>query len=169
MQKISLSAPFLFPLLMVVAGTGDVLSRRIPNWLTLLIALSFFPLALAASLPWATILIHAGTGCGLLLIGFLVFSLGLFGGGDAKLLAAAGVWFGLAGLAPFLTMTVLAGGLLSVGVLVWSVVRFDAELKDSGLSRRLGWLKPSIPYGYAIAAGALLACSESWWGAVSAN
>ena len=29
----------LFPLLMIIAGTGDALSMRLPNWLTLLIAL----------------------------------------------------------------------------------------------------------------------------------
>lgn len=162
-------AAFLFPLLMMVAATDDVLSGRISNRLTLLIALSFFPMAWAAGMPWGTVGLHAGVGLGLLVAGFAAFSLGLLGGGDAKLLGAAGLWFGLTGLAQFLTMTVLAGGLLALAVMAWSLVTFDAELRDSRLLRRIGWLKPSVPYGYAIAAGAIAAFPQSWWGAALAT
>lgn len=156
-------AASLFPLLMMMAATDDVLSRRISNRIILLTALSFFPMAWAAGMPWGTLALHAGVGAGLLVAGFAAFSLGLFGGGDAKLLGAAGLWFGLTGLAQFLTMTVLAGGLLALAVMAWSVVTFDAELRGSRPLRRIAWLKPGVPYGYAIAAGAILAFPQSWW------
>jgi prepilin peptidase CpaA len=139
----------LFPLLLTVAAAGDVLSRRISNPLVLLLALAFFPAAWAAGMPLMPMLVHAAVGLGLLVAGFMLFSLGFVGGGDAKLLAATGVWLGLEGLVPFLTMTAVAGGLLAVILLVRSLA---------------GGLKPSVPYGYAIAAGAILAFSESWWG-----
>jgi Flp pilus assembly protein protease CpaA len=64
-------------------------------------------------------------------------------------------------------LTVLAGGLLSLVVMLWSLVNMEAELRDSKLLSRLGWIRPKVPYGYAIAAGSLLAFGESWWGTLS--
>ena len=78
--------------------------------------------------------------------------------------AAVSLWFGPSGVVPFLFVTVLTGGILSVATLVWSAVAIDAELRDSILTRPLRWMKPEVPYGYAIAAGALLSFQESWWG-----
>ena len=103
----------LFALLMIAAGVGDMLSRRIPNLLTLTIAVGFFPSAWVAGMAWGMIALNGVIGFVLLLAGFALFSLRLFGGGDAKLIAAAGTWFGVQGLGHFLTMTGFAGGLLA--------------------------------------------------------
>lgn len=149
---------------MVVAATADVLSRRIPNHLTVLTAVSFLPFALAAGMPSHAMLLHAGVGIAMLAVGFLLFSFNIIGGGDAKLLAAAAFWLGLDSLAVFLSMTVLAGGILALAVLAWSLLARDSQVKDPGLSSRIGWLKPSVPYGYAIAIGAILALPDSRWG-----
>jgi prepilin peptidase CpaA len=159
-----LLATHVFPLLLIVAAAGDVLSRRISNRLALLLALTFFPAALAAGMPLLSILVHAGAGLGLLATGFALFSFGWVGGGDAKLLAAAGVWLGVDALAPFLAMTVLAGGLLAAALLVRSIFPIAHRLIAPGLLPRARAVKPSVPYGYAIAAGAMLAFSDSWWG-----
>jgi len=153
----------LFPLLMIVAGAGDALSMRIPNWLTILIAIAFFPMALITEMPFATLAIHSAIGAGLFVLGFMLFSFGVFGGGDAKLLAAAGLWFGGAAVAAFLVMTVLAGGLLALAVAVWSLASMDSKMKDGSLFKRLGAIKPNVPYGYAFAIGAILAFPQSWW------
>ncbi len=147
---------------MIIAATGDVLTRRIPNSLVLTIALLFFPLAWIGGMPTAAIILHAGCGAGLLALGFVVFSFGFFGGGDAKLLAAAGIWFGLEGLAFFLTMTALTGGLLALTMFIWSAIAFEIKLRDSALSRSIEQFRPSVPYGYAISAGAILAYPQSW-------
>jgi prepilin peptidase CpaA len=154
--------PTLFPLLVIVAGAGDVLSRQIPNRLVLLIALCFFPLAWVHGMPPSVMLLHAGAGLAVLLAGFALFSFGFLGGGDAKLMGAAAIWFGLAGLPQFLLMTVLAGGLLGLAVLAWSVVAFQADIDQWRFSRRLSAVRPSVPYGFAIAAGALLSIPGSW-------
>lgn len=152
----------LLPVLMILAGTGDVLSRQIPNRLVLLIAVCFFPLAWAHGMPPSAMLMHAGAGLAVLVAGFALFSFGFLGGGDAKLLGAAAIWFGFAGLPQFLLMTVFAGGLLGLAVLAWSVVAFQAEIDQWRFSRRLLVLRPSVPYGFAIAAGALLSIPGSW-------
>ena len=112
----------LFPVLMIIAGAGDALSLRIPNWLTLSIAILFFPLAIATGMPWAAMGTHVLVGAAFFVAGFLLFSFGAFGGGDAKLLAAAGLWFGTGQLVPFLTFTVFAGGILAMLIGVWSMI-----------------------------------------------
>lgn len=115
---------------------------------------------------WELAALHAGTGLAVLVAGYVFFLLGWLGGGDVKLVAAASVWLGPEGLAAFLTLTVFVGGLLCLAMLAWTVIKIEAELRGSMLHRWAGWLKPKVPYGYAIAAGALLAFRESWWGAL---
>jgi prepilin peptidase CpaA len=153
----------LFPLLMIVAGAGDAISLRIPNWLTAAAALLFFPMALLTAMPLGTFGLHVAAGLALFAAGFVLFSFGLFGGGDAKLLAAAGLWFGWPQLLPFLVLTVFAGGLLALCVGAWSAIMVSAELHGGSLTKRFSVVKPNVPYGYAFAIGAILAFPESWW------
>ena len=71
----------VFPLLMIIAGTGDALSMRIPNWLVILIAVLFFPMALLTGMDWQTVGVHMAVAAGLFVAGFALFAAGLFGGG----------------------------------------------------------------------------------------
>ena len=153
----------LFPLLMIVAGAGDALSMRIPNWLTALIAAAFFPMALLTSMPLALFGLHLGVGAAMFAMGFVLFAAGLFGGGDAKLLAVAGLWLGWPDLVPFLVLTVFAGGVLALAVGCWSMINVNSEIKEGPIFKRFGMIKPSVPYGYAFAIGAILAFPQSWW------
>jgi prepilin peptidase CpaA len=70
------------------------------------------------------------------------FYAGMMGGGDVKLAAALALWFPPAGTIKFLVMMSIAGGVLTLAILVWHRAR-----------RNVG--SPKIPYGVAIAAGAL--------------
>ena len=153
----------LFPVLMIVAGAGDALSMRIPNWLTLTIAGAFLPMAVLTAMPLAMLGTHLLTGLGMFVLGFALFALGLFGGGDAKLLAAAGLWLGWPDLMPFLVMTAFAGGGLALCVGLWSAVNMSSEVNGGAIFKRLGTIKPNVPYGYAFAIGALLAFPQTWW------
>ncbi len=153
----------IFPFLMIIAGAGDALSLRIPNWLTLLIFAAFFPLAWATGMPLAVFGLHVMTSIILLGVGFALFSFGLFGGGDAKLMAAAGIWFGSTQALPFLAFTAIAGGVLAICVGLWSVISMSSEIHDIFWAKKLSGLKPNVPYGYAFAIGAILAFPESWW------
>ena len=155
-------AAVFFSLFVMLAGVGDVLSRRIPNWLCLLLAVGFLPLAFAAGMPWSIILTSAAVGFSLLLVGFFLFSLGVLGGGDAKLIGSAGLWLGLSGLPYFLSFTVLFGAGLAIFTLAWPYLAMEAKLRNIRLGR-LGAEKPTLPYGYPVAAGAILALPYSWW------
>jgi prepilin peptidase CpaA len=153
----------VFPLLMIVAGAGDALSLRIPNWLTLTIFAAFFPLAFATGMPLAVFGFHVLTAVVLFVVGFMLFSAGLFGGGDAKLLAAAGIWFGSSQALPFLVFTVLAGGALALCVVLWSLISMYWDIHTASWVKKISSLRPKVPYGYAFAIGAIMAFPQSWW------
>jgi prepilin peptidase CpaA len=72
----------------------------------------------------------------------VAFYTGMMGGGDVKLAAALALWFTPANTLKFLMLMAIVGGLLTFGILVWHRAK-----KNAG--------RPKIPYGVAIAAGAL--------------
>lgn len=145
---------YLFAALLIAAAVGDALYFRIPNQLVLLIAGLFFPVALAAGLGLPAIGMHLAICCLVLLGGFLLFAFGLFGGGDAKLLAAAALWLGWPALLPFLVWTALAGGVL--GAIIGLRVLYDRFIRKAPVHR-------DVPYGIALATGAIIALPQSAW------
>ena len=58
-----------------------------------------------------------GAGAVMLIAGFALFAAGIFGGGDAKLLAASALWFGWPGIARYIFVVALLGGLLALVIL----------------------------------------------------
>ena len=159
----------LLPTLLIVAAASDVMSFRIPNWLTLLTALLFFPMTLATGMPLHQFGLHILSGGLLFAAGFLFFQVGLFGGGDAKLMAAAGLWFGTSATLPFLFLTALVGGALAVVVGAWSFFMISWELEGDrmpGLTQlrlKMSQIKPNVPYGFAFALGGIVAFKDTWW------
>lgn len=159
----SFLAATLFPLLMIIAGAGDALSMRISNRLNAVISVSFLPMAFAAGMPLEMLAGHLLTALFLLVVGYMLFAVGVFGGGDAKLLAAAGLWLGYPLVMQFAVLTALIGGGLAAVVGIWTLIKLQSEIHEGFVFRRLGFLKPDLPYGIALAAGAILAFSQSWW------
>jgi prepilin peptidase CpaA len=163
-QVLSLS---VLPILMILAALTDILSFRIPNWLTVLTAAMFFPMAWMTGMPLVEFGWHLAAGVGLFVLGFLLFTVRLFGGGDAKLMAAAGLWFGTSQTIPFLAMTAIAGGLLAILVVIWAFIAQMIQLqgtKEGSLAHAaLKSIKPKLPYGFAFAIGAILVFPETWW------
>lgn len=160
---IALLAQILLPFLVVAAGLSDLLTLRIPNWLNAAIFLAFFPMAIMTGMPAETILWHSIAALAILSVGFALFSFGLLGGGDAKLLAAAGIWFGWPAVAAFLVLTSLAGGILAILMKVWQMIEIERDVREVGWVKRWFGFKADLPYGVAIAAGALLAFPATWW------
>jgi len=152
-----------FPVLMVVAGIGDFFTLRIPNWLNALIAATMVPMAVALGMPLDIMGLHVAAGFIMLFAGMSLFFAGQIGGGDAKLMAAAGLWVGLGPLLPFAIYTALAGGVLAV------IMYGGNRLLTVGTFYYPAWLghfagkTVQLPYGIAIAAGALLVFPDTWW------
>lgn len=145
------------PVVAVMAAVRDLTTMTIPNWMSLALAALFLPAALVAGLEWLPILSHLGIGAAALAVGIGLFALRVLGGGDAKLLAALSLWMGLEGAAIFVLWTGVIGGLFSLALILLRA-RFGAWAPAApGWVGRLLAPGGDIPYGVAIAAGALLA------------
>lgn len=161
---IALQATLLlvFPAMVIVAALRDLTSYTIPNWISLVLIAGFFPAALSVGLPASAIGLHAAVGGAALVAGMVMFSLGWIGGGDAKLFAAAGLWLGWPAAVPYLAVTGLAGGALAVGLLMLRrpLLR-PFVMNGPSWFVRLAEPGESVPYGVAIAVGALAAFPQS--------
>ena len=115
---------FVFPSAMAYAAASDLLTMRIANSVSLGLVAAFLVIALIAGMPAQEMLLHLAIGAALLVAGMLLFSLNLVGGGDAKLLAAAGLWIGYDQLVPFLLYVTIFGGALALLLLAYR--RFPA-------------------------------------------
>jgi prepilin peptidase CpaA len=109
---ISQACLFGFSALLLAVAIADIRVRRIPNLyvLGILILYPVFVLTTPIPVEWTSGLLCFGI---LLAIGFVFSSLGYFGAGDAKLLAAASLWAGAPFIFPFMMITALSGGLFA--------------------------------------------------------
>ena len=161
MDALQLSFLALFPALVIVAALKDLTSMKIPNWISGLLILGFFPTALLLGAAPVDFAVHLGVAVAALLIGMGLFALNLLGGGDVKLMAAACLWLGLAGSGVFVLATAVVGGVFSLALLV------SRAWLQPYVGAGPGWLvqlmepKGHIPYGVAIAIGALVAWPAS--------
>jgi len=143
------AANLAFLAIIADAALSDLRRLRIPNRDSVLLVATFLIAAfVAASGMWAEVLPHLAAGLAVFVVGAALFALGIWGGGDAKLLAAVAVWTGFAGLARLLLVMALVGGALALVVLV---------LRRAKSSRRCA-VAGHVPYGIAIGAGAV-----DWW------
>lgn len=128
--------------LAIAAMITDLRSRRIPNGLSVGLAV------LAVGWALVTSVMPGVLECAIVLVvGFVLFACRALGGGDVKFMAAGALM--LPGkLAPFVFVTTLVGGALALAVLALRVFK-----------RRRG--DGTVPYGIAIAC-AFLTCLWIW-------
>ncbi len=151
-----------FSALLVIAALKDLTTMTIPNWVSGVLLVLFLPAAFAVGLPLEQIGWHGLIGLGMLALGVGMFALNWMGGGDAKLLSAAGLYFGWPGAMEFVLWTCMAGGALALVLLsARSYVRPLVATGKAAWVDRLLEPKGDIPYGVAIAVGALAAFPES--------
>jgi prepilin peptidase CpaA len=161
MEMLVLIVLATLPALVIVGGLHDLTTMTIPNWIPGLLILAFFPAALLVGLAPLAVAAHVGIAIAALCVGAGMFALNWIGGGDAKLIAAACLWLGVSGSGMFLLWTGLFGGLFCVALLF---ARFYARPYVHAMP---GWVaqlmepRGDIPYGVAIAAGALAAFPSS--------
>lgn len=153
----------LFPSLMAFAASSDLLTMTISNRVSLALAAGFCALALATGMGASEIGSHFLAGVAVLVAGFLCFARGWIGGGDAKLAAAAALWFGFDHLYDFVLFASLLGG-----VLTFLILKFR-QYPLPPFADRLAWLErlhrkdAGVPYGIALAAAALLIYPYTVW------
>lgn len=146
-----------FPLLMAFAAAYDLLTMRIPNWISLALIVSFAICAVAIGMPIQQVGIHVAIGAAVLAVAFLLFIPGWIGGGDAKLAAAIGLWMGAGEQAvQYLVYSAFLGGVLTLLLLLfrWKVPK--TWLPKAEWILRLHDNKVGAPYGIALAIGAMI-------------
>lgn len=125
--------------MLVVAATGDLRTRTIPNWLNLSIALLAIPFWIVSRLPlWPDVAVQVAVAAAVFALFAVAFSLGAMGGGDVKLIAAIALWLPPLAVLELLMVMALAGGAITVAMLIRHKI---AKAEQA----------PEIPYGVAIA------------------
>lgn len=151
----------VLPLLAIVAALNDLTTMKIPNWISIALIFGFFPIALYFKLPLIVVGTSAGLAIAALLISMGMFALKWIGGGDAKLMAASVLWLGVSASLPFMLYTALAGGAFCLLlIMARKHLPLFSQIGPSWVTR-LMQPKGDIPYGVAIAIGALLAYPSS--------
>ncbi|PWK68378.1 prepilin peptidase [Aminobacter sp. AP02] len=146
----------VFPFCMVFSAVSDTLSMTIVNRVPLVLLGVFLVVAPLTGMAWSDIGMHLAAGAVLLTVTFALFALGGMGGGDAKLIAATGVWMGFGfPLMEYLLTSALFGGVLTLAIL---------SFRGSALSHVTGqylFLRNfskdgGVPYGIALGIGGLI-------------
>lgn len=161
MDTVTLLLLSLLPCLVIAAGLHDLTTMKIPNWISGVLVLGFFPAALAVGLAPIAVALHVGIAAAALFVGMGLFAMRVIGGGDAKLMTAACLWLGLSGSGMFMLWTGLAGGAFCL-VLIYARAQVRPYVPGGPQwVHQLLQPKADIPYGVAIAIGALMAFPSS--------
>ncbi|MBF0270228.1 MAG: prepilin peptidase [Alphaproteobacteria bacterium] len=148
------SALLLIPLLASMAAAGTDLARfRIPNAITLGLALAFLPAAWLAGLDMDAMIRHLGAGAAMFALGIAFFFFRFWGGGDAKLFGALSLWLGWQPLMAFVVAMVLAGGVLALLLLGLRRLPWPETWRRNKMLRRHLAARAAVPYGVAMALG----------------
>jgi len=153
----------LFPGLMAFAAASDLFTMTISNRVSLALVGGFLALALLSGLGFYDILSHLGAGLTVLAVTFACFAMGWVGGGDAKLAAAAALWFGFGHLLSYLVYASLFGGALTLLLLQLRQWPLPYAFAGQAWLIKLHAKESGIPYGIALAIGALLIYPETEW------
>lgn len=149
------------------AALCDVTSYTIPNRVSLALVALFAVWAPMSGLGLSGLGWHAAAFAVVLFGAFGLFAAGWIGGGDAKLAAALSLWVGWTLLPAFLVVTALFGAALTLALIVGRSLPLPMALARVGWICRLHDPKAGVPYGVALACGALATLPRTgvWSGA----
>src|ERR1700712_3043035 len=152
----------LFPALMAFAAASDLFTMTISNRVSLALFAGFLVLAVLGGMGLHDILLHLGAGATVLVAAFGCFAMGWVGGGDAKVAAGVALWFGFAHLLDYLVYASILGGALKI-LLLFRQWPLPSQLFRLEWLSRLHDKQTGIPYGIALAIGALMVYPETDW------
>ncbi|NGO64987.1 peptidase [Rhizobium daejeonense] len=151
----------IFPLCLVVAAFTDLFEMTVPNRIPAILLTSFILIAPFSGLSLPEFGWHILAGVTVFSVVFGLFAINVMGGGDAKLLTAAAVWYGFTtSLLHFLIYVAYGGGLLTLLILLVrsnsnTVMALNLPVPHSILTAK------KIPYAIAICVGGLAAFPQS--------
>ena len=147
----------------VWAAVTDLTTMKIRNEVILFLLASYAALAPLAGFSFGAISLSVVVALGVMTCMVVFFGLGWMGGGDAKLMAVTALWLGADHTLPYLLTTFVLGGALTLAILMFRVTPLPRAILDIAWVARLHSVKSGIPYGVAIAAGALVILPQTPW------
>jgi prepilin peptidase CpaA len=160
---ITLFFAMIYVVSILYAVITDLTQLRIPNMVSIVLALAFVPFALMSdggwTHMWPNLLLAGGT----FLVLFTFFALGWLGAGDVKLLSAVMLWAGIEQGPRLIVIVALLGGVFAVSLLV---LRRAAEYHPwipvmPVLGQVSRWARSrTVPYALPIGIGALWIAPE---------
>lgn len=151
----------VFPVLMAFAAAFDLLTMRIPNWISIVLIAAFVPCAFLIGMPITEMGLHFAVGFAVLLVAFLLFLPGWIGGGDAKFAAAVALWMGPEHVLAFLVVAAFFGGVQTALTLLFRWKYPQVWLPKIDWVQRLHDRTVGVPYGISLAAGAMFIYTET--------
>jgi prepilin peptidase CpaA len=142
-----------------LAAVYDAATLTIPNWISIVLAALFPLVAICSGTDFTAVGLHLAIGFAALVVGMVLFAFNQIGGGDAKFFAAVSLYIGLPDMGSYLFMIALAGGVLAIVLLVARRISLMGFSMDWFLKFTRGG--SAIPYGIAIAFGALAVLPET--------
>lgn len=100
---------------------------------------------------------HLIAGLLMFIVTFILFAVGMLGGGDSKIASALALWLGLKGLPIFLLIMTLIGGVLGVIALILARHPLLKNPQEGSWIARAQAGESKVPYGIAIFGGVLAA------------
>jgi prepilin peptidase CpaA len=160
-------------LLLLAAALYDAWKRRIPNAINGALVLAGV-WAQVAERGWMAMFSGLAAGAATIALLWRPWDKGKLGGGDVKVAGAAAVWVGLSLLPQLVLVTAVAGGLVAITCYLWSSAQARREIRanvgamtmgvDPGVAAAGSAGRVSVPYGVAVAAGALVVLwGGAWW------
>ena len=138
---------WIFAGLLLYAAWSDFKQFLIPNRIPLCI-LTLYPAYVLTAGPGVEWLMSLAIAGGVLAVGLVFFATGWMGGGDVKLITAAALWAGPEYSIHLLLLTAIAGGVLSLTVILWAKYAWIVGLSSGEITKK-------IPYGIAVAGAGL--------------
>lgn len=154
-------AMIVFPALMAIAASSDLLTMTISNRISIALVAGFLIMAAAAGMPYQVVLWHVSCGAAILALTFGMFCAGWIGGGDAKLAASTAIWVGWPHMLDYGLVASIAGGALTLLILQARLFALPAWAASCDWIARLHDKKGGIPYGIALAAAGLVVYPET--------
>ena len=150
----------IFASTMFVAAFKDATTMTIPNWISLALIAGFFVIIPFVWPGWQEFGIHLSVGLTFFLIGFAMFAFGWLGGGDAKLMAATALWWQWPDAIIYILYTTIIGALLALALMVGRKY-IPVKILTAPWAYKMFKDEKKMPYGLALAAGALLTLPKS--------
>lgn len=147
----------------IASGVSDFKSMTIPNIYALGVLLAFIPAFAADAFSGEGMEFFASWKSHLLAmvimfaVSFVLFSTRMIGAGDSKLITVFALWVGLPGLAAFLFYMAILGAMLGISTKVMNKKVLVQTPRDGSWIAKAQAGGNGVPYGIAIAFGAVIA------------